>query len=185
MNATKNLKQEHILIRRIRDIAQRCSERLYCHEDIPFEHLKIISLVIEEFIDTLHHRKEEQVYFPATAAKKDDRFSEEIYKFMVEHEFSRRIATMLSAQLASWKNGTISKEPIARFLKTYALFITDHTKKEDDFFDSIDERNTISNQEHEQILEHFASCVNHAGGKARIDELMKLIEYLEEQDWMK
>ena len=185
MNATTNLKQEHILIRRIRDIAQRCSEKLYCHEEIPFEHLKIISLVIDEFIDTLHHRKEEQVYFPATDAKKDDGFSEEIYKFTVEHEFSRRIATMLSAQLATWKNGISSTEPIARFLKTYAIFITDHTKKEDDFFDLIDERNTISNQEHEQILEHFASCVNHAGGKARFEELMKLIEYLEEQDWMK
>jgi hypothetical protein len=35
------------------------------------------------------------------------------------------------------------------------------------------------------MLEHFASCVNHAGGKARVDELIKLIEYLEEQDWMK
>ena len=104
---------------------------------------------------------------------------------MVEHEFSRRIATMLSGQLASRKNSTNSKEPIARFLKTYALFITDHTKKEDDFFDLIDERNAISKQEHEQMLEHFASCVNHAGGKARVDELIKLIEYLEEQDWMK
>jgi hemerythrin-like domain-containing protein len=129
LNATKNLKQEHILIRRIRDISQRCSKRLYCHEDIPFEHLKIISLVIEEFIDTLHHRKEGLVYFPAAVGKNDDRFSEDIYKFMVEHEFSRRIATMLSGQLASWKNSTSSKEPIARFLKTYALFITDHTKK--------------------------------------------------------
>jgi hypothetical protein len=64
------------------------------------------------------------------------------------------------------------KGTYCKILKTYALFITDHTKKEDDFFDLIDERNTMSNQEHEQMLEHFASCVNHAGGKARVDELL-------------
>ena len=55
MSATQNLKQDHITLKRVRDIAQRCSERLYANQHIPIEDLQIISVVIEEFVDRFHH----------------------------------------------------------------------------------------------------------------------------------
>jgi len=78
LNATKDLKQDHLTLRRVRDIAQRSSEKLYANEDIPFEDLEIISGVIEELVDRFHHGKEEQAYFPE--AKDKDGFSEDIRK---------------------------------------------------------------------------------------------------------
>ena len=199
MSATKDLKQDHLTLRRVRDITQRCSERLYSGENIPIEDIEIISVVIEEFVDAFHHGKEEKAYFPETKDKNG--FAEDIRKFLIEHELGRRIATMLLRELKAWKDkcevgendsnsghddiNIISSEPVARFLKSYAVFISDHTGKEDKFFDLIEEKGSISKEEDQMLMKHYESCKNDAGGSARIEQMLKLIDYLEDRNWMK
>jgi hemerythrin-like domain-containing protein len=185
LNATKDLKQDHLTLRRVRDIAQKCSGKLYAGDDIPFIDLEIISVVIEEFVDRFHHGKEEQAYFPKTKDK--DSFSEDIRKFLIEHELGRRIARMFLRNLKAWKEGggTDLREPVARFLKSYSVFISDHTGKEDIFFDMIQEKSSLSNEENEILMKHFESCRNELGGAVRIEQMMKLIEYLEKREWMR
>ena len=190
--STENLLQEHLIVRRIGNIAQRCSDRLYANQDIPIEDIQIISVVIEEFIDAFHHGKEEKAYFPVTTTK--DGFSEDIRKFLIEHELGRRIATMLRRELdglTNHDNGGVglkwndkSKEPVARFLKSYAVFVSDHTGKEDIFFKSIQQKRSISEEENMQLIRHYELCKSQAGGKARIKEMMRLIGYLESSGWM-
>jgi len=106
LDATKDLKQDHLTLRRVRDIAQKCSDKLYANDDIPFEDLEIISVVIEEFVDRFHHGKEHQAYFPETRDK--DSFSEDVRKFLIEHEFGRRIARIFFAKFKNmeraWRN---------------------------------------------------------------------------------
>lgn len=196
--STDSLMQEHIIVRRIGNIAQRCSDRLYANKDIPIEDIQIISVVMEEFIDALHHGKEEKAYFPITRSK--DSFSEDIRKFLIEHELGRRIAHMLRRELDTliehedrnskgasiglkWNNS--SKEPVARFLKSYAIFVSDHTAKEDTFFKSILEKNSISEEEDRELLRHYEVCKGQIGGQARIEEMLKLIDYLESREWTK
>ena len=195
MNATQNLKNDHITIRRVKEIAQNCSNKLYANQYVPIEDIEIISVIIEEFVDHFHHGKEEKAYFPDTKDKNG--FEEDVRKFLIEHELGRRIATMLRRELNEWKmkmketspeinkHDTTSLEPVARFLKSYAVFIDDHTGKEDKFFDLVDERNVISDKENEMLLKHYEICKNQAGGKARMQEMIILIEYLEEREWMK
>jgi hypothetical protein len=77
------------------------------------------------------------------------------------------------------------KEPVARFLKSYVVFIEDHTGKEDIFFDLIESKQSISNDEDRALLEHYRACRNEVGGQVRIEEMMRLIKYLENRDWMK
>jgi len=182
-SATSELKLDHVTVRRIRDIAQTCSQKLYANEHIPIEDMEVISVVIEEFVDRFHHGKEEKAYFPETNDK--DGFSEDIRKFLIEHEFGRRIARMLLSHLRVWKAGIDSREPVARFLKSYAVFVTDHTGKEDKFFDLLEEGKSLSTAEDEKLKRHFKLCKNEAGGQARIEELLRLIEYLEARAWMK
>jgi hemerythrin-like domain-containing protein len=184
--STRELVQDHNTIRRIRNIAQKCSDRLYAGDkDIPFEEIEIISVVIEEFVDAFHHGKEEKAYFPTGEGKGLD-YAEEIRKFKIEHEFGRRVARMMLRSLKQWKEGAIDgREPVARFLKTYAAFVTDHTGKEERFFEMVEDANTISSEEDREILLHFEMCRHNMGGNARIEELLKLIEYLEERKWMK
>lgn len=195
MNATQNLKNDHITIRRVKEIAQKCSNKLYANQYVPIEDIEIISVIIEEFVDHFHHGKEEKAYFPDTKDKNG--FAEDVRKFLIEHELGRRIATMLRRELNEWKrkrketspeinkHDTTTLEPVARFLKSYAVFIDDHTGKEDKFFDLVDERNVISDKENEMLLKHYEICKNQAGGKARMQEMIILIEYLEEREWMK
>ncbi len=195
MNATQNLKNDHITIRRVKEIAQNCSNKLYANHYVPIEDIEIISVIIEEFVDHFHHGKEEKAYFPDTKDKNG--FAEDVRKFLIEHELGRRIATMLRRELNEWKRKmketspeinkhyTTTLEPVARFLKSYAVFIDDHTGKEDKFFDLVDERNVISDKENEMLLKHYEICKNQAGGKARMQEMIILIEYLEEREWMK
>jgi hypothetical protein len=76
-------------------------------------------------------------------------------------------------------------EPLARFLKSYSVFITDHTGKEDKFFDIIEEKSSLSDHENEILIKHFESCRNQVGGIVRIEQMMKLIEYLEDREWLK
>ena len=191
--------QEHLIVRRIGNIAQKCSDRLYANEDIPIEDIQIVSVVIEEFIDAFHHGKEEKAYFPITRGK--DGFSEDIRKFLIEHELGRRIANMLRRELNAltehdhgnnskaagiglkWNNR--SKEPVARFLKSYAIFVSDHTAKEDTFFKIIQEKNSISEEEDRKLLRHYEACKGEIGGQARIEEMVKLIDYLEGREWTK
>lgn len=194
MNATQNLKNDHITIRRVKEIAQKCSDKLYANQYVPIEDIEIISVIIEEFVDHFHHGKEEKAYFPDTKDK--DEFAEDVRKFLIEHEFARRIAIMLRRELNEWKNkikeaqatnkyDTTTPEPVARFLKSYSIFIDDHTGKEDKFFDLVNERNVISDKENEMLLKHYEICKNQAGGEARMQEMIILIEYLEEREWMK
>ncbi|WP_458721672.1 hemerythrin domain-containing protein [Candidatus Nitrosocosmicus sp. R] len=193
LKSTQDLKDDHITIRRIKEVALKCSNRLYKNQPVPIEDIEIISVVIEEFVDHFHHGKEEKAYFPETKEKGE--FSKDIRKFLIEHEFGRRIAIMLRRAVNNWKskikeanqNEEQTKallEPIARFLKAYAIFIEDHTKKEDKFFDSIEEGKIISKSDDELLLIHYKSCMNQAGGKIRIEQMVKLINYLENTDWM-
>jgi hemerythrin-like domain-containing protein len=199
-SSTDSLMQEHLIVRRIGNIAQRCSDRLYANEDIPIEDVQIISVVMEEFVDAFHHGKEEKAYFPITRSK--DSFSEDIRKFLIEHELGRRIANMLRRELNAliahddhdsnskgagiglkWNNR--NKEPVARFLKSYAIFVSDHTAKEDIFFKTIQEKNSISEEEDRELLRHYEACKGQIGGQARIEEIVKLIDYLESREWTK
>jgi hemerythrin-like domain-containing protein len=199
-SSTDSLMQEHLIVRRIGNIAQRCSDKLYANEDIPIEDIQIISVVMEEFIDAFHHGKEEKAYFPITRSK--DGFSEDnIRKFLIEHELGRRIANMLRRELdvliehdddsnskgarigLKWNNR--NKEPVARFLKSYAIFVSDHTAKEDTFFKTIQEKNSISEEEDRELLRHYEACKSQIGGQVRIEEMVKLIDYLEAREWTK
>ncbi len=195
MKSTQDLKNDHITIRRIKDVALKCSKKLYENKYVPIEDIEIISVIIEEYVDHFHHGKEEKAYFPET--KEKDGFSEDIRKFLIEHELGRRIATMLRREIEEWKikmkenknelsneNESI-QEPVARFLNSYAVFIDDHTGKEDKFFDLVDKKGILSTKEDEMLLKHYESCRNQAGGQVRMQEMIRLIKYLEERDWMK
>jgi len=197
LNATQNLKNDHLTIKRIRNISKTCSDKLYANQSIPITDIEIVSVIIEEFVDNFHHGKEEKAYFPETKDKNG--FAEDIRKFIIEHELGRRIAMMLRRELKEWKKNMekednhheLSKadrptnEPVARFLKSYAVFLDDHIQKEDKFFDMVEEKHSITNDENEILLKFYESCKNQAGGKIRMQEMIHLIEYLETREWMK
>jgi len=91
---------------------------------------------------------------------------------------------MLLREVYKWKNGNDVREPIARFLKSYSIYISDHTSKEDKFFNKILQNNELIESENKILTEQFLKCDKVIGGNKRIKIMLRLIDYLEKANWM-
>lgn len=179
MSATNSLRQDHIQIRRLERIITQCYKKLYAGKDIPFSDIEQITVIMAEFLDAIHYTKEEDAYFPCVASY--DSLKKEIRAFMIEHEFGRRIARNVANNLQRWKQGQDAREPVARFLRTYAIYLNDHITKEEQFFD-IAEKEILSVEEEKMMYEEFRAVT---AVTTKIDDMIKSIALLEEKPWMK
>ncbi|MGY5142466.1 MAG: hemerythrin domain-containing protein [Nitrosopumilus sp.] len=179
MSATDTLREDHKQIRRLEKIIIKCYTELYNGTNIPFTDIYKITIIIEEFLDSIHYSREEDSYFPCVASY--DHLKQEIKGFMIEHEFSRRIAIQIKKYLKQWKDGIDSREPVARYLKTYSVYLMDHMNKEEAFFDKA-ESEVLSKEEELDMFEQFRSVMTISKKK---DDMIKEIENLENLPWMK
>ncbi len=179
MSATETLRKDHAQMRRLEKIIIQCYTKLYAGVDIPFSDLEKMVAIMFDFLDAIHYSREEDAYFACVGSYGS--LKEEIRAFMIEHEFSRRIASNISKHLQKWKSGENGREPVARFLKTYAVYLNDHMTKEDKFFD-IAEKQVLSPEEEKMMYEEFRA-INAVTTK--IEEMIKSIDYLERTEWMK
>ncbi len=177
MSATDTLREDHKQIKRLEKIIIKCYTELYAGKNIPLSDIDKITLVIEEFLDSIHYSREEDSYFPCVVSY--DHLKEEIHKLLVEHEFSRRIALQIKKSLKKWKEGEDAREPVARYLRTYSIYLIDHMTKEENFFDKA-ESEVLSKEEEYDMYEQFKSVMTIS---KKMEDMIKEIEYLENQSW--
>ena len=177
MSGTETLREDHKQIRRLEKVIIKCYTELYAGKDIPFSDIDKITLIIEEFLDSIHYSREEDSYFPCVASY--DNLKEEIRKFMIEHEFGRNIAREISKHLQRWKKGEDAREPVSRFLRTYSVYLFDHLNKENQFFDQA-EADVLSPEEEKEMYEQYRSVIAITKKK---EDMIKEIDYLESQPW--
>jgi len=179
MSATEELLQDHVFIRRLQIVIEKCYALLYEGKDVPFGDLIKIADMIEQFVDNFHHGKEEKGYFPETENK--DHYSEEVRKFAIEHELGRRIANRVRIHLEEFLEGKDAREPLARYLKAYSVFILDHTSKEDLFFNDVKEKRSLSEKEEKDLKKEFErmkhECMRKSGN------MVEVLKQLENADW--
>jgi hemerythrin-like domain-containing protein len=179
MSATNQLRADHDQVRRLEKIISKCAEELNQGTEIPFLDIEKITFVISEFVDTIHHSREEDSYFPCVASY--DNLKNDIRKFMIEHEFGRNIARKISQHLKRWKNGEDAREPVTRYLRTYAIFLFDHLNKENEFFD-VAESTVLSKEEEIEMYEQYRSVI---AIMQKVDEMIAEINLLESRSWFK
>ena len=179
MSATDLLRKDHQEIKRLEKIIIKCFKSLYDGKDIPFLDIEKISFLISEFLDSIHYSREEDSYFPCVASYGS--LKEEVRALLIEHEFSRNIAKQVSNNLSAWKNGEDKREPVARFLRTYSIYLQDHLAKEEDFFTKAEE-NILSKEEEAEMYEQFQSVIAIV---EKLSDMRKMIDYLEDQNWYK
>lgn len=177
MSATEELRADHDQVRRLQKVIEKCAEKITNGSNIPFSDIEKITIIISEFVDAIHHSREEDSYFPCVASY--DSLKEEIRKFMIEHEFGRNIAREISKHLQRWKNGDDAREPVSRFLRTYSVYLYDHLNKENKFFDTA-EAEVLSKEEETEMYEQYRS-VNAVTKKK--EDMVKEIDFLENQPW--
>lgn len=180
MSATEELLQDHVFIRRLQIVIEKCYALLYEGQDVPFGDLIKIADMIEQFVDNFHHGKEEKSYFPETENK--DHYSEEVRKFVIEHELGRRIANRVRIHLEEFLEGKDAREPLARYFKAYSVFILDHTSKEDRFFNDVKEKRSLSEKEEKDLKKEFErmkhECMRKSGN------MVEVLKQLENADWV-
>ena len=179
MSATKSLREDHKQIKRLDKVIIKCYTELYAGKNIPLSDIDKITIIIEEFLDSIHYSKEEDSYFPCVVSY--DHLKKEIRGLLIEHEFSRRIALQIKKHLKRWIEGEDAREPVARFLKTYSIYLMDHMTKEEKFFDEA-ESEILSKEEEFEMYEQFKSVMTVS---KKMEDMIKEIEYLENQDWVK
>jgi hemerythrin-like domain-containing protein len=177
MSATNILRQDHLKIKRLEKVIVKCYQELYAGKIIPLYDIEKINFVISEFLDSIHYSREEDSYFACVASY--DSLREEIRKFMIEHEFSRRIAKNINKYLQDWKEGRDSREPVARFLKTYSIYLEDHLKNEEEFFNKVESK-ILPKEEEQAMYEQFQSVM---AVSTKMNTILEQIDYLEKQDW--
>ncbi len=179
MSATEILRKDHEQIKRLEKVVSKCYKELYAGKKIPLSDIEKITMIISEFLDSIHYSREEGSYFPCVASY--DSLKKEIRTFLIEHEFGRRIAQQISKHLSRWKNGEDAREPVARFLRTYSIYLNDHISKEEDFFDEA-EKIVLSKEEEKEMYEQFSSVM---AITKKIEDMIKEIDFLENQPWFK
>ena len=179
MSASEFLRNEHQDILRLEKVITKCYKALYNGKNIPFSDIDKINFLIAEFLDSIHFTREEGSYFPCVATY--DHLNKEIRELLIEHEFSRNIAKQISKNLKVWSEGHDKREPVARFLRTYSIFLIDHMEKEEKFFEKA-EKEILSKEEEQEMLEQFQSISAIA---EKVTSLLKDINYLESQNWAK
>ena len=179
MSASEFLRNEHQDILRLEKVITKCYKALYDGANIPFTDIDKINFLIAEFLDSIHFTREEGSYFPCVATY--DHLNKEIRELLIEHEFSRNIARAISKNLKLWKKGEDKREPVARFLRTYSIFLIDHMEKEEKFFEKA-EKEILSKEEEQEMLEQFQSISAIA---EKVTSLLKDINFLESQNWAK
>jgi len=177
LSATGELRSDHDQIRRLQKVIEKCAEKIAKGSNIPFSDIEKITIIISEFVDTIHYSREENSYFPCVASY--DNLKEEIRKFMIEHEFGRNIARELSKHLQRWKKGEDAREPVSRFLRTYSVYLYDHLNKENQFFDQA-EAEVLSKEEETEMYEQYRSVIAITIKK---EDMIKEIDFLENQPW--
>jgi len=177
MSASDVLRKDHEEIMKLEKVISSCYQNLYDGHHIPFTDIEKITFLISEFLDSIHFTREEGSYFPCVASY--DTLRKEISALLIEHEFSRNIAKKLSEYLAKWKNGEDMREPVARYLRTYSIFLIDHMSKEEDFFDKV-ENTVLSKEEEREMYEQFTSVSTIS---TKLSELLNEIKQLQEKAW--
>ena len=179
MSATDTLRDDHKQIKRLDKIILKCYSDINAGKTIPFPDLEKITLIISEFLDSIHYSREEDSYFPCVASY--DHLKKEIRALLIEHEFSRNIAYKITHHLKRWKNGEDSSEPVARFLRTYSIYLNEHMSREEDFFERA-EKEVLSKEEEKDMFEDFQSAM---AITKKMEFILKDLDYLENQQWFK
>ena len=177
MSGSDVLRKDHEEIMKLEKVISSCYQNLYDGHHIPFTDIERITFLISEFLDSIHFTREEGSYFPCVASY--DTLRKEISALLIEHEFSRNIAKKLSEYLTKWKNGEDMREPVARYLRTYSIFLIDHMSKEEDFFEKA-ENTVLSKEEEREMYEQFTSVSTIS---TKLSELLNEIKQLQEKAW--
>jgi len=179
MALTKNLVEEHKLIKRIIDVLENASNRLEKGEDIAPKIFELSTDFIRNFADRFHHAKEEDILFKEMVKKGMPEKDSPIEAMLIEHEQGREFVRGIIKAIDGLKEG--DKRATAEIIKNargYMGLLREHIDKEDDILYPLAER-VFTEEEKLSQLKKFKKAELKKGGKKTVKKYENIAINLE------
>lgn len=179
MNLTKDLVEEHKLIKRMIDVLENAVNRLgkgEIAEPVIFEQATDF---IRNFADKFHHAKEEDILFKEMVKKGMPEKDSPIEAMLIEHDQGRAFVKGVIKSTDEWKKG--NKKAIAEIIRNargYIELLREHIEKEDDILYPLAER-MFTEEEKDKLIEKFKKAEVEKGGEAKVEKYNNLVKNLE------
>jgi hemerythrin-like domain-containing protein len=168
MDATATLIRDHRLIERVLRCLEAAAQRIERKESFRIEAFIDAADVIACFADGCHHRKEEEMLFPALVRAGLTRDSGPLGVMLFEHDDGRRYAAAmrLAARRVMAGESHVARE-VAEDARAYAALMRQHMLKEERFLFPLAER-LLNEEEREAVLGGCAAIDRNLQGQ-RVD----------------
>lgn len=131
MEATHLLREEHEVITRVINALEEAAGVVERGGDISPQFFLDAAQFVRGFADGCHHKKEENVFFPALVAHGMAVEGGPIGVMLAEHDQGRRTIRALVAAAERWAQGDLSaRTEVAQQARAYAALLRQHIEKE-------------------------------------------------------
>ena len=145
-------KEEHQAIKMLVNIINKTSSKIETGDKVNPSDLNNINKLIE-WIDKCHHAKEEEVIIPKLQSKTKN-LDESIKTLLNDHKLGRNLVHNIRNDSENWMGEHKPNESLARNLRAYAAFLSEHIEKEDQVFDA-KETKLFTDKDHEEAITQF------------------------------
>lgn len=174
MTATANLENDHVHILLLTDIM----EAITVTDEVHPEHLDSVVKLIRNFADGLHHNKEENLLFPAMAARGYSFSQGPVAVMMEDHRQGREFVKGMAEGIDQYKSG--KKDAIFSVFRNmlgYVELLRSHIAKENNILFRMAD-GVLSDDEQKKMLQEFltieSSVRSGENASGYIDEIHKL-----------
>lgn len=181
MKATEILMEEHRAIERVMNALERATNRLGRGEDVYLRFFTGTTVFIKGFIDSCHHKKEENVLFPAMVENGLSKEASPVTVMLAEHEEGRRLAQGMRLATERFQAGDQRmREALVQNARAYMSLLRQHITKEDKVVFPIADK-VIPTEQQENILTAFDQYEHDANGELMHEKYFGLAERLENE----
>ncbi len=179
MQATEILMEEHRVIGRVLDSVELAANRLAVGESVPMEFFIKTTDFIKGFADGCHHKKEENVLFPAMEANGMPREAGPVGAMLADHDEGRRLTRALREAAERAQRGDAhAVSLVVENALGYVTLLRQHIQKENNvLFPMADQ--VIPTEEHAQVAERFEHIEHEETGEGIHEKYLGIAAELE------
>ena len=181
MKPTEELKKEHETIKMMLSILDKISKKLEAEQIVTVKDLTEIMEFIRVFADRCHHRKEEEILFPALESAGVARERGPIDVMLYEHDEGRQFVKGMNEALGKIKEGDKKAGfEFARNAQNYVQLLTSHIEKEDNILYPMAEAK-LSPTIQIKLVQGFETIEREVVGPGKHQEFERLLSRLEQE----
>lgn len=180
MQATEILMEEHRVIERVLAALEVGAQRLTDGQPVPMDFFLKTTDFIKGFADGCHHKKEEQVLFPALEENGMPREGGPVGAMLADHDEGRRLTRAIREEAERAKKGdSQAASLVARNSLEYVALLRQHIQKENNvLFPMADQ--VIPQEQHSQVTEAFEHIEHEETGQGIHEKYLGIAAELEQ-----